>query len=119
MRDTLDKLRSKLEDANLDQDFRSLLQEAVFLIERQQGASLDLQASFTRLQKRYSELEGQRVRGYSGVLVWHGDYRLQLVSDGFPDKKDLQPVSRLLDQAKAEFQILTESQNAQNHPKQD
>jgi hypothetical protein len=119
MSNTIDKLRSKLEDANLDQDFRSLLQEAVFLIERQQGASLDLQASFTRLQKRYSELEGQRLRGYSGVLVWHGNYRVQLVNDGFPDEKDLQPVLRLLDRAKAELQNLTENQNAQNHPKQD
>ena len=105
MRDTLDKLRSKLEDANLDQDFRNLLKEAVFLIERQQGASLDLQASFTRLQKRYSELERDvTFRGFSGVAVWHGDFRLQLVSDGFPDKKDLQPVLRLLDRAKHEFE---------------
>jgi len=105
MRDTLDKLRSKLEDANLDQDFRSLLQEAVFRIERQQGASLDLQASFTRLQKRYSELEGQRVRGYSGVLVWHGDYRLQLVEDKLASELGkTNPIPRMLDRAKAEFE---------------
>jgi hypothetical protein len=109
MSNTIDKLRSKLEDANLDQDFRSLLQEAVFLIERQQGASLDLQASFTRLQKRYSELERDvTFRGYSGVLVWHGNYRVQLVNDGFPDEKDLQPVLRLLDRAKLEFERLVD-----------
>jgi hypothetical protein len=115
----LERIFAKLEYKDLEADMRSLLGEAAGLITRQDTACIQLQADITRLQKRYSELEGQRVRGYSGVLVWHGDFRLQLVSDGFPDKKDLQPVLRLLDRAKAEFQILTESQNAQNHPKQD
>ncbi len=65
---TLEKLKSKLEEANLDEDLQNLLQEAVYLIERQQGASLDLQASITRFQKRYSELE--RNVPFREFLVW-------------------------------------------------
>jgi hypothetical protein len=122
MSDTLEKLKSKLEEANLDEDLQNLLQEAVYLIERQQGASLDLQASITRFQKRYSELERNvPFREFSGVAVWYGDRRLCLVEDKRPYAYagGAKAVLRLLDKAKAEFQILTESQNAQNHPKQD
>jgi hypothetical protein len=116
----LERIFAKLEYKDLEADMRSLLGEAAGLITRQDTACIQLQADITRLQKRYSELERDvTFRGFSGVAVWHGDFRLQLVSDGFPDEKDLQPVLRLLDRAKAEFQILTENQNAQNHPKQD
>jgi hypothetical protein len=121
MSNTIDKLRSKLEDVNLDQDFRGLLQEAISLIERQQDASLDLQASLTRLQKRYSELGRNAIFGeFSGVAVWHGDFRLQLVESKLASELGkTNPIPQMLDRAKAEFLILTESQNAQNHPKQD
>jgi hypothetical protein len=102
----LERIFAKLEYKDLEADIRSLLGEAAGLITRQDTACIQLQADITRLQKRYSELERNAIFGeFSGVAVWHGDFRLQLVESKLAAQLGkTNPIPRMLDRAKAEFE---------------